>query len=118
MSKQLMILMLGTSLVACAHNPAKNALPEPARSTAEEHRRAEDAQLTAQLDSKEVQDYVCYICGLPQPERWEKAKALLANNRVLAACAIDEDHPIPQEFMKGEIASVPACPAETDHHSR
>ena len=63
--------------------------------------------LNSQLDSKDVQAYAEYLCSLPQPERWEKAKALLASNSLIATCAFDESHPMPQDSKRGPVAVIP-----------
>ena len=115
MSKLLMVSVLGVFLLGCAHEAPKTVPATAAPRAAVEQRVAEDEQLTAQLKRKDIREYVCYLCGLPQPERWEKAKDLLADNRVLASCAFDKEHLIPDDQMHGPIATMPACPIEPAH---
>jgi hypothetical protein len=116
-SKLLMVSVLGVYLVGCAHEAPKT-VPATATPPATEEQQVEDGQLTAQLKRKDIREYVCYLCGLPQPERWETAKALLADNRVLASCAFDKDHLIPEDQMYGPIATIPACPIEPAHSAQ
>lgn len=63
--------------------------------------------LRTQLDSPAVQEEVQQLAGLPQPERWEKAKELLLNKHILATCAFDTDHPVPEDPTRSGYAIVP-----------
>jgi uncharacterized lipoprotein YajG len=103
-------------MTACAHQVAKTDASTAPRTVTTEQQSPENQELAAQLESKDVKAYVCYLCTLPQPERWEKAKALLTANHLLASCAFDKDHPIPVNPGPGTIAtSRPACTIEKDH---
>jgi cytochrome c5 len=99
-------------MTACAHQVTKtDASPTPQTVTVDQQ-AAENAALAAQLESKDVKEYVCYLCTLPEPERCKKAKELLAANRLLASCAFDDDCPVPEDPGPGTIATIPACPVE------
>ena len=107
MLRELAIATLALVTGACSSVMHKADTPD----TSTQQTAAQDAErmqaLSAQLDNEGVQTYVEYLCGLPQPERWEKAKALLANNHLVAACAFDESHPVPEDSNPGPIAVVP-----------
>jgi hypothetical protein len=45
------------------------------------------------------------VCSLAQPERWQKAKDLLARNHLLASCAVDTEHPMPSG-IEGQVAVI------------
>jgi hypothetical protein len=53
-------------------------------------------QLVAQADDPKMKDYVRQVCALPQPARAQKGSELYDSNRVLAACAFDNEHPEPK----------------------
>lgn len=107
MLRELAIATLTLVTGACSSSMHKTDTPDTSR----QQTAAQDAErmraLSAQLDNNDVQAYVEYVCGLPQPERWEKAKSLLANNHLVAACAFDKDHPMPEDSNRGPIAVVP-----------
>jgi uncharacterized lipoprotein YajG len=103
-------------MTACAHQVPNTATSTTSHTVTTEQPTPENQALAAQLESKDVKAYVCYLCTLPQPERWKKAKELLAANNLLASCAFDDDYPVPKETGPGMIATIiPACPILDDH---
>ena len=107
MLRKLVIGSLALSMAACAHQMQKTDASRTSPAEGPRQQSERERALTAQLDSKDVRSYADYICGLPQPERWEKAKALLATNNLVAACAFDKDHPLPEDSNRGPIAIIP-----------
>jgi len=93
-----MLAALALIICACAAPPPKSDISGTRRQTAE---------LKSQLDNPVIQEEVQNLARLPQPERWEKAKELLANKHILATCAFDKDHPVPQDPTRGAYALVP-----------
>jgi hypothetical protein len=91
---------LALALIICAC-----ATPSPKSDTSSTRRQT--AELKSQLDSPVVQEEVQHLAKLPQPERWEKAKELLANKHILASCAFDKDHPVPEDPTRDGYAIVP-----------
>ena len=118
MSRPLACVSLCVSLAACAVTPHEvPAQKVSGEAAAQENRVAENPALTEQLKQlkrKDIQEYVCYLCTLSQPERWEKAKSLLSDNSVQATCAFDKDHPVPADLVHRRIATMNACPAPAD----
>ena len=112
MLQKSMMAAIALIMTACAHPVPKPDTTTTPRTVTTEQQAPENQALAAQLDSKDVKAYVCYLCTLPQPERWEKAKALLTANHLLASCAFDDDHPVPDDPGPGTIATIPSCPVE------
>ena len=93
MLREFTIAALALLTVSCATptHKADTSGTSPQQTSRQDIERMQ--ALNAQLDSNEVQAYAAYLCSLPQPERWEKAKALLATNNLVVGCAFDESHP-------------------------
>ena len=114
MSRLLTLSVVVLSLTACAHQAPKTDGPAIQRTDTQAQPSADNAALASQVDSKDVKDYICYLCTLPQPERWEKAKALITNNHLIALCAFDKDHPVPENLPHGTL-TIPGCQIPDDH---
>lgn len=100
-------------MTACAHQVPKTDAPTTPSTVTTEVQTPENQELAAALESKVVKAYVCYLCTLPQPDRWGKAKTLLTTNHLIASCAFDKDHPIPANTGPGAVATTrPVCPVE------
>jgi hypothetical protein len=108
MLRKLTITGLAMISVGCAHQAPKADASASQEEAAEQREYAKT--LAAQLDSADVQEYAVYLCGLPQPERYEKALAFLASNHLLAACAFDAEHPVPKEASQGPVGIMTPPP--------
>jgi hypothetical protein len=106
MLQKTLIAALALIISACATQVPRSDASSTRRQTAEQ-RAVADSELRGQLDSPIVKEEVQHLSTLPQPERWEKAKELLANKHILASCAFDKDHPVPEDPTRGGYAIVP-----------
>jgi hypothetical protein len=103
-----LIIVSATLMAACTTSARKGDTADASQAAGPRQQSETERALTAQLDSNDVQAYVAYVCGLPQPERYEKAKALLQANHLVATCAFDKEHPLPEDRNRGPVAIIPS----------